>query len=296
MNASDVVPRASASEPKWSPVVELRQYTLHRGMRDVLIDLFEREFIESQEAVGITVIGQFRDLDDPNRFVWLRGFRDMTARAQSLQAFYGGRIWKQHRDAANATMADSDDVLLLRPATARSGFSPVGSERPPRGVPRAHAGLVVAGIHSLETLPASAFIDYVGHELTRALTDSGGVVLACLVTDNSPNDFPALPVREGEDVFVWFAGFADATPLEGTNSRPRSIPDTHTGCPGRTPAHAGPAPAPDVALGADWPVGGARDRRVSRWSAMLATRPCAMRIQLMSACRSDMGRRPGQRC
>ena len=216
MTASDVVPRASASEPKWSPVVELRQYTLHPGMRDVLIDLFEREFIESQEAVGITVIGQFRDLDDPNRFVWLRGFRDMTARAQSLQAFYGGRIWKQHRDAANATMADSDDVLLLRPATARSGFSPVGSERPPRGVPRAHAGLVVAGIHSLETLPASAFIDYVEHELTRALTDSGGVVLACLVTDNSPNDFPALPVREGEDVFVWFAGFADATPLEGT--------------------------------------------------------------------------------
>src|SRR6185436_19195944 len=46
-------------------VVELRQYTLHPGMRDVLIDLFDREFVETQEALGMTVLGQFRDLDDP---------------------------------------------------------------------------------------------------------------------------------------------------------------------------------------------------------------------------------------
>ena len=53
------------------PVVELRQYTLHPGKRDVLIDLFDREFVETQEAVGIKVIGQFRDLDHPDHFVWL---------------------------------------------------------------------------------------------------------------------------------------------------------------------------------------------------------------------------------
>ena len=34
------------------PIVELRQYTLHPGKRDVLIDLFDREFVESQEASG----------------------------------------------------------------------------------------------------------------------------------------------------------------------------------------------------------------------------------------------------
>src|SRR3546814_4941010 len=68
----------------YSPVVELRQYTLHPGQRDVLIELFEREFIESQEATGIRVIGQFRDLDDPDRFVWLRGFADLPARARAL--------------------------------------------------------------------------------------------------------------------------------------------------------------------------------------------------------------------
>ena len=73
------------------PVVELRQYTLHPGKRDVLIDLFDREFLETQEEVGMRIICQFRDLDHQDRFVWLRGFRDMTSRAGALNDF--SRQW-----------------------------------------------------------------------------------------------------------------------------------------------------------------------------------------------------------
>src|SRR6266566_2124575 len=102
------------------PVVELRQYALHRGKRDVLIDLFDREFVETQEALGVKIIGQFRDLDHPDRFVWLRGFGDMTTRAKALTDFYGGPVWKAHREAANATMIDSDNVLLLRTLSTSS--------------------------------------------------------------------------------------------------------------------------------------------------------------------------------
>src|SRR5215468_7010510 len=88
-----------------SPIVELRQYTLQPGQRDVLIELFERAFIEAQEAGGATVIGQFRDVENPNRFVWLRGFPDMEKRLTALQGFYGGSVWREHREAANDTMA-----------------------------------------------------------------------------------------------------------------------------------------------------------------------------------------------
>jgi hypothetical protein len=87
----------------YSPIVELRRYTLHPRRREELIELFDRQFVETQEAVGIQVIGQFRNIDDPDQFVWLRGFNDMSAREQSLNAFYSGPIWKSHRDAANAT-------------------------------------------------------------------------------------------------------------------------------------------------------------------------------------------------
>ena len=104
------------------PILELRQYTLHERQRETLIDLFEREFVESQEALGMKVIGTFRDLDRPNRFVWLRGFKDMDSRLAGLTSFYGGPVWQAHRNAANATMVDSDNVLLLHRAGTGAEF------------------------------------------------------------------------------------------------------------------------------------------------------------------------------
>ena len=63
----------------------------------------------------MTIGGLFHDRDDPDRFVWMRGFASMDERCEALAAFYGGPVWKEHGPAANATMVDSDDVLLLRP-------------------------------------------------------------------------------------------------------------------------------------------------------------------------------------
>jgi hypothetical protein len=189
--------------------VELRQYTLHPGSRDVLIELFDREFVESQEAVGMKVIGQFRDLDDPNRFVWLRGFRDMPSRALALKEFYGGPVWKAHREAANTTMIDSDNVLLLRPARSQSGFSLEESDRPPIGVGEVSNGLVVATIYYFGAPVADSFIDFFDQVLKPVLIEAGASISAYFLTESSANNFPGLPVREGENVFVWFSRFRD---------------------------------------------------------------------------------------
>lgn len=196
-----------------SPVIELRQYTLHPGKRDVLIDLFEREFVEGQESVGMTLIGQFRDLDDPDHFVWLRGFADMEARRRALEAFYFGPVWQGNRDTANPTMIDSDNVLLLKPLDAASGF--ILGERGPRGASGPGAGRVIAGVHALsgsgDPLP-----ERFRREAVPVLRDAGAASVAVLVTDASPNSFPRLPVREGEPVLVWFAVFADPAGAEST--------------------------------------------------------------------------------
>jgi len=195
-------------------VVELRQYTLHSGKRDVLIDLFDREFIESQEALGIKVIGQFRDLDHPDRFVWLRGFRDMTSRAKALSDFYGGPVWKTHRQAANATMIDSDNVLLLRPAVPKSGFSLENTKRPPVGSDELPTSVVVTTIYYFERSVPSDFINFFEQTLKPVATSLGATISAYFVTENSENTFPALPVREGENVFVWFSIFQDSAAYE----------------------------------------------------------------------------------
>ena len=187
-------------------VVELRQYTLHPGRRDALIDLFEREFVESQEAVGRTLIGQFRDLDDPDRFVWLRGFPDMEARRRSLEAFYFGPVWQAHREAANATMVDSDNVLLLKPLEDDPDF-PLG-ERAPTGAAGPGPGRVLAGVHAL-TGPDDPLPDRFRQTAVPALRQAGAISISALVTGTAANTFPQLPVREGEPVLVWLAAFTD---------------------------------------------------------------------------------------
>jgi hypothetical protein len=207
------IPKAKP-EQTCCPIVELRQYTLHPGKRHVLIDLFDREFIEPQEALGMKIIGQFRDVNNRNRFVWLRGFRDMASRAQALQDFYGGPVWKTHREAANATMIDSDNVLLLRPALPTSGFSLEGKHRPASGANAIPKELVVVTVYYFDAPPDAGFVEFFDQTLKPAVTDAGALILAYFVTEDSENTFPALPVREGENVFVWFARFNDQTAYE----------------------------------------------------------------------------------
>jgi hypothetical protein len=187
---------------------------MHPGKRDVLINLFDREFIESQEALGIKIIGQFRDLDHPDRFVWLRGFRDMTSRARALTDFYGGPVWKTHREAANATMIDTDNVLLLRPALPTSGFSLENMKRPPVGSDEVPTSLVVTTIYYFEGPVSPDFINFFEQTLRAVATTLGATICAYFVTENSENTFPALPVRAGENVFVWFSTFQDSAAYE----------------------------------------------------------------------------------
>jgi hypothetical protein len=41
------------------------------------------------------------------------------------------------------------------------------------------------------------------------LCKAGATLLGHFVTEPAENTYPDLPVREGENVFVWFASFAD---------------------------------------------------------------------------------------
>jgi len=196
------------------PILELRQYTLRPGQRNVLIELFDREFIETQEAEGMRILGQFRDLDNPDRFVWLRGFQDMPGRARSLGAFYGGPGWKAHSKAANATMVDVANVLLLRPARPASGFSLEQLHRPAPGSTEVPKQLLIGTIYSFDESPGNDFLGFFEREVSPLLSEAGASILGRFVTESSPNNFPALPVREGEHVFVFFSSFQDGTAYE----------------------------------------------------------------------------------
>jgi hypothetical protein len=179
-------------------VLELRQYTLHPGRRDELIALFDRELVEPQEAVGAQILGQFRDRDDADRFVWLRGFADMATRGAALPAFYGGPVWQGHRDRADETMVDSDDVLLLRPV---KNLDLTGVTR---GGPTT---LVTVTLYHLPPGGEDAFLDFFASDVEPFLTSTGAPPRAVLRTLKAENNFPALPIREDANVVAWIASF-----------------------------------------------------------------------------------------
>lgn len=205
--ASAFSPPALAAEIQDVGVIELRQYTLHAGQRDVLIEMFEREFVESQEIFPMRLIGLFRDLDRSDRFVWLRGFEDMSTRTEALAGFYGGPVWKSHRDAANTTMIDSDNVLLLRPFGPETGFP--DAPLPAGDAAQRERGVVEARLLYAASDAPAAQVEPVVAALDEALAKAGGTRLAVLVSEGAPNNFPRLPVRGGEHVLAWFAALPD---------------------------------------------------------------------------------------
>lgn len=187
-------------------ILELRQYTLHPGRREIFIALFDSTFADPLDATGMTVIGQFRDLDRPDRFVWMRGFHDMPSRAAELAAFYGGDLWHAHRDEANASIDDSDNVLLLEPISPKLGFKDI----PPRSDAAnaaARTGLVVVTLYYTKGDRPAEFGVLFDQSLRGRSEAAGARTLAAYVTSPQENNFPKLPIRVGEHIFVWVAQF-----------------------------------------------------------------------------------------
>lgn len=185
------------------PVYELRRYRLQPGMREALISLFEREFVETQEEAGMTLHGFYRDRDDANAFVWMRSFPDLESRLAALAAFYGGPVWRKWGAEANATMLNSDNVLLLKASGSNLPFS----------AEHGADGIVTVSTASLAPGTEMAFAAEWEKRVLPVLEKCGARVDAVFVSDRRPNPFPRLPVREGETAAVWVASFRDEDSL-----------------------------------------------------------------------------------
>lgn len=186
-------------------VAELRRYRLRPGAAPTLQKLFKDHLITGQRKAGMVIGPVYADLDEPDRFVWWRAFADMRARRKALEAFYDGPVWATHRDEANATMIDSDDVLLLRPLGPPRGQAVLG--RPFPGTPVGTATALME-LHDrgadIEARPPAGLLALVESVLRAPILTWS--------TEFAPNTFPRLPVRTGA-AFVWTADFGDANEM-----------------------------------------------------------------------------------
>lgn len=189
---------------------ELRRYRLKPGAFDDLLTLFEGEFVHTQQAVGMDVPAIYRDIDDPDAFVWLRSFENIDARAEALATFYSGEVWKRFGSAANATMVNSDNVLLLAPGRLGSDFVPASGAHTETPQGPSDKGLITISVCALAPGREQEFAGFFETQARPLIEQAGARIDATFVTAGEKNSFPRLPVREGEPVFVWIAAFPNA--------------------------------------------------------------------------------------
>jgi NIPSNAP protein len=93
-------------------IFEVRDYRTAPGRRAEFIELFEQRTGPAQRAAGMTIVGPFVDLENPNRFTWLRGFPDLAERDRLKQSFYESPLWTDELAKLALPMLDSWNFTL----------------------------------------------------------------------------------------------------------------------------------------------------------------------------------------
>ncbi len=98
-------------------IVEVRSYRIKPGHRDDFIKLFETRAIPALRSYGMTILGPLIDVENPNKFVFLRGFPSLEERDRMKDAFYGGELWKKELEPIAMSLLESYDVILCETST-----------------------------------------------------------------------------------------------------------------------------------------------------------------------------------
>lgn len=198
-------------------VVEFRRYVTSPGRRGDFIRYFDAYFPEAFEQLGAMVFGQFAERGDPDRFTWLRGFRDIQARPIANAAFYYGPLWREHRTKVNAILPDSDNVMLMRPLHPERGVVVLPAVDPVLE-PQGAKGIVVAQVFAVGKGGEEAFARR-AEQAFGAYAGDGVRAAGVLVSLDVPNNFPQLPIREDGPWLAWLGVCRDEAALQALSRR-----------------------------------------------------------------------------
>ena len=93
-------------------IVEVRSYRIKPGRRDEFIRFFETRSVPALRSHGMKILGPLLDVENPNKFVFLRSFPSMDERERMKNDFYEGDLWKNELESIAMPMLDSYDVIL----------------------------------------------------------------------------------------------------------------------------------------------------------------------------------------
>lgn len=199
MNTKEVT---AANQP--IRVLELRNYVTKPGQRDRFISYFETNFIDSQNAMGGYILGQFRVKDADDNFFWIRGFNDMASRSRYLPEFYRGAFWKQRRNYVNEMLINNDNVYLLKPLSLSEDSTDAAINSNVFGKKK---GLVVIDYYVANTR-LNELIEFFKSKYLPLLK-SNDISTTTWVSELTENDFPGLPVFQDKNLLATITPFKD---------------------------------------------------------------------------------------
>jgi hypothetical protein len=212
------------ADSSYSNFLELRIYPVYEDKRDRFLAYFEENSLGAQEVLGMRIWGQFRDLDTPGHFVWLRGYRSMEKRGKGLTTFYNSPVWSESAGAVGTMLAGpARHVHFLEPAADGSGFA--NFKRPlivSEVAEDKNSGVVVAMVFLVQEIDGvPAMLESVQRSIVPGLEAAGGVTLGLFTSSDESNNFPMLPFIQDETVVVWFGSFESRDAYE--SARPAMI-------------------------------------------------------------------------
>ena len=198
-----------------SPVVELRQYTLQPGTARRADDAV-REEVRHRPAGHRHAHARRVPRRERSRTASSGCAASATCRSapRALEAFYGGPVWQEHRNEANATMVDASNVLLLQPADG-GGFT----------LARKMTATMVATIYLLQSPVDDGFLRFFKERVQPVMEATGATPVAELKTLNVAEQLPQARHSRGRERLRVVRGLRQRRRVPRRTSR-SSLPPT----------------------------------------------------------------------
>jgi hypothetical protein len=190
-------------------IIELRNYLLRPGQRDYFIDSLEIKIIDTLNARGNYVLGQYRIKDAPDNFLWIRGFNDMTSRLEALNGFYSSEYWKKHVSIPRKYVVGYTNVSN-RKVDSTAGFEMDWFGR--------QKGLAVVDFYVANEM-RTQLVDFVSTFYDSAMRASGVKDVSYWISESTPNDYPNLPVFQDKNLLVTITFFKDELQYNNTKKK-----------------------------------------------------------------------------
>ncbi|MGA9391349.1 MAG: NIPSNAP family protein [Candidatus Sulfotelmatobacter sp.] len=94
-------------------IIEMRTYKTKPGKRAEFLEIFRSRSIPAHSEIGMKILGPFLSVEDPDTFIFLRGFPDIDSREPMKAKFYEGQLWKTELEKVLMPMLEKYEVVVV---------------------------------------------------------------------------------------------------------------------------------------------------------------------------------------